>query len=155
MGVQLKNWNEAGRLLETLPGRLDRRIDEVLMKNAELYRDSVLRLIQSGDSSWTPKGKDSAQRTGNRLFIGSTGTFYANLANRGIRRVRAGAGQKRIYVGARYDIQHSPSGMNMEKLAKILQNTPGEGDRDLFGPAWERVQAQVRRNLSRIGADLV
>lgn len=153
--VQLKNWDTAGKLLQTMPHKFDQRVDEVLMQNAELYRDSIAQLIEAGDSSWTPKGEDQRKRSGSdRLFIGSTGMFLSNIKNRGIRRVKAGQDVRRIFVGARYDIKHQPSGMSMEQIAEILQNTPGSGDRDLFGPAWERVQNQVKANLSKIGVGL-
>jgi hypothetical protein len=155
MGVQLKNWNRAGHLLEGLPERFNKRVDDVLMKNAEIYKEAILMMIEQGNENWIPKSDHQSDRSGSeQLFIGSTGTFYSNLDRRGIRRVRSAKGVKRIYVGARYDIKHEPSGLSMEKLADILQNLPGPYDRDLFGPAWEQVQDKIRANLTKLRVGL-
>jgi hypothetical protein len=153
--VMLKNWNTAGHLLEATAERFNKRVDAVLMKNAKLYKEAILQLIEQGDPSWEPKSDRQEYESGtDKLFIGATGTFYSNLDHKGIRRVRAGAGEKRIYVGARYDIRHDPSNMSMERIAEILQNTPYGGARDLFGPAWERVKGQVAANLAKMNVGL-
>lgn len=151
MGVRLKNWNKAGRLLEGFAADLPNQVEMIMMQNAEIYKNAILQLIEKGDPSWVPKSEEWKQRSGSEtLFIGETGTFYENIESRSMRRVKAGKGQIRIFVGARYDIMHSPSGLTMERLAEILQNLPNEGDRPLFGPAYERVRPVLERNFNKI-----
>jgi hypothetical protein len=138
-----------------VPELLDNSIERAIDKASEVYSESILDVIAEQPGDWTPKSEGWTQRSGSSdLFYGETGQFVMAVATPGAnqRGVRAKRGDKRIFVGARYDVMHH-SGFSMADIAGILQSTP-DGSRDLFGRAYERVEDELNNIYKSVGIEL-
>ena len=157
MGISTKNWDKAGKIFTvTVPENLDNQIQDAIDTTSKIYSEAILDILAEQPSDWTKKSEQWTERSGSSdLFYGQTGSFVMAVTNEGsnTRGVRAKFGDKRFFVGARYDQIHGPSGLSMEKIANILQATP-DGSRDLFGRAYERVEDQINKVFSQIGTSL-
>lgn len=151
-----RNWDRVGKLFEfTLPEQLDESIERAIDEAKAVYSNAILDIVSEQPSDWTAKSEEWATRSGSSdLYYGQTGQFLTAVADdgRNSRGVRAKRGDKRIFVGARYDVRHR-SGLSMEQLAGILQATP-DGSRDLFGRAYERVEDQINAIFRNVGINL-
>jgi hypothetical protein len=154
MGVNLRNWDYAGRMFEfELPKRLEDSADQAVQQAQEIYSNSILEVLESQPGDWTEKSESWARRSGTSdLFFGEKGQFFVSVTNNNKRGIRAKRGDKRVFVGARHDIIHH-SGYSMETLAEILQSTP-DGSRDLFYRAYERVEDQINSVFRNVGLSL-
>ena len=156
MGVSLKNWNGVGRMFQfTVPQILDESIEKAIDEAREVYSNAILDIVADQPGDWTPKSESWANRSGSTdLYYGLTGQFVVAVASpeANTRGVRAKQGDKRVFVGARYDVMHH-SGFSMEQIANILQATP-DGSRDLFGRAYDRVEDQLKAIYRRVGIEL-
>lgn len=151
-----RNWNTVGRMFEfTIPEKLDNSIEQAIDEATNLYSNAILNIIAEQPGDWTPKSEGWTRRSGSSdLYYGKTGQFVVSVASAGAnsRGIRAKRGDKKVFVGARYDVKHH-SGFSMEQIAGILQATP-DGSRDLFGRAYEKVEDQINAIFRRVGANL-
>lgn len=159
MGVKVtlsRNWNSVGKLFEfTLPKLLDDSIESAIDQATAVYSEAILDIIAEQPGDWTAKSENWANRSGSTdLYYGKTGQFVMSVASPGAnsRGVRAKRGDKKVFVGARYDVKHH-SGFSMADIANILQATP-DGSRDLFGRAYERVEDQIDNIFRNVGTRL-
>lgn len=159
MGIKVtlsRNWNDVGRLFEfTLPKRLDDSIESAIDQATAVYSEAILDIISEQPADWTAKSESWTNSSGSSdLYYGKTGQFVVSVASPGSnsRGIRAKRGDKKVFVGARYDVKHH-SGFSMADLAGILQATP-DGSRDLFGRAYERVEDQIDNIFRRVGMSL-
>lgn len=155
MGVNLRNWDFAGRMFEfELPKRLEEEADDAVNQAQEVYSDSILDVLEEQPGFWTPKSESWERQSGSSdLFFGKKGQFYVSVTGGKNRRgIRAKRGDKRVFVGARHDVMHH-SGYSMETLAEILQSTP-DGSRDLFYTAYERVEDEINHIFRQVGLNL-
>jgi hypothetical protein len=146
-----RNWANVGqRFTYEIPKGLEDEANAIVEQNAKIYQQSIISMIMEQSGSWTAKSESWSKRVGDHLFLGEKFDFAGNLEGEKAKRgLRAKAGEKRIFVGARYDVKHH-SGFSMEQIAEILQSMP-DGSRQLFGPAYERVEAQIMANFRKIG----
>lgn len=159
MAIKVKlsrNWNQVGRMFEfTIPEQLDDSIENAIDQAKAVYSNAILDIVSEQPSDWTPKTEEWARRSGSKdLYYGEKGQFIMAVADdsSNSRGIRAKRGDKKVFVGARYDVRHH-SGLTMEELAGILQATP-DGSRDLFGRAYERVEDQINAIFRRVGINL-
>lgn len=139
----------------TLPEMLDDSIENAIDKATEIYSESILDLVSEQPSGWTPKSEEWAKRSGSSdLYYGETGDFLMAVATAGAnsRGFRPKRGDKKVFVGARYDVKHH-SGFSVADLAGILQNTP-DGSRELFERAYERVEDRIENVFRNVGVQL-
>lgn len=154
--VTLRNWDAAGHLFEfKLPDQIDESVENAIDRAINVYSNSILSVILSQPGDWTPKSEGWARRSGSTdLYFGEAGQFVMAVTSAGAnsRGIRPKKGDKRVFVGARYDVGHH-SGFSMEQIAGILQATP-DGSRDLFGRAYERVEDQLNAIFRNVGLSL-
>lgn len=156
MGVKLSNWNGVGHMFEfKIPLILEEQVNSAVEQVAQIYSHSIMEVFEEQPGGWTEKSESWTEASGSwALFRGKQGQFIYSVTNpnKNRRGFRAKRGDKKVFVGARYDVVHH-SGFTMATMAEILQATP-DYSRDLFQTAYDRVEDRINQIFRQVGVEL-